>query len=83
MPSNAPAQEWNATRYAANARFVSDLGQPVLDLLKPQPGERILDLGCGDGALTEKVVAAGRTWWEWIPPLTWSLPPAGVASTLA
>jgi trans-aconitate methyltransferase len=59
MPSNAPAQEWNATRYAANARFVSDLGQPVLDLLKPQAGERILDLGCGDGALTEKVVAAG------------------------
>src|SRR6266498_6115004 len=59
MPSSAPAQEWNATRYAANARFVSDLGQPVLDLLKPQAQERILDLGCGDGALAEKVVAAG------------------------
>ena len=52
-------QEWNSARYAENARFVSDLGQPVLDLLKPQPGERILDLGCGDGALTEKVVASG------------------------
>src|SRR5947207_15531535 len=52
-------QEWNAEQYAKNARFVSDLGQAVLDLLNPHPGERILDLGCGDGALTEKLVAAG------------------------
>ena len=59
MPPHAPAQEWNSSRYAENARFVSDLGQPVLDLLNPQPGERILDLGCGDGALTEKLVATG------------------------
>ncbi len=50
---------WSAEAYARNARFVSDLGAPVLDLLDPRPGERILDLGCGDGALTEKIVAAG------------------------
>ena len=53
------AQRWDAADYATNARFVSDLGQPVLDLLQPQPGERILDIGCGDGALTERIVAAG------------------------
>jgi SAM-dependent methyltransferase len=52
-------QTWDAADYAANARFVSDLGQPVLDRLAPRPGERILDVGCGDGALTERLVQAG------------------------
>ncbi len=53
------AQQWSAARYAANADFVPALGQRVVDLLQPQPAERILDLGCGDGTLTEKLVASG------------------------
>jgi trans-aconitate methyltransferase len=52
---------WSPDAYAANARFVADLGAPVLDLLAPRRGERILDLGCGDGALTQALGAAGAT----------------------
>jgi trans-aconitate methyltransferase len=54
-------QSWQADRYAQHAHFVPALGQPVLDLLKAQAGERILDLGCGDGVLTEKIAAAGAS----------------------
>jgi trans-aconitate methyltransferase len=53
------AQQWNPTDYARHARFVSDLGVPVVELLAPRPGERVLDLGCGDGALTAAMAAAG------------------------
>jgi trans-aconitate methyltransferase len=53
------AQTWDPATYARNARFVSDLGSPVVDLLAPKPGERILDLGCGDGVLTKKLADLG------------------------
>jgi trans-aconitate methyltransferase len=53
------AQSWDPDRYAKNARFVSDLGAGVLELLAPKAGEKILDLGCGDGALTVKLVQRG------------------------
>jgi SAM-dependent methyltransferase len=52
-------QTWDAEGYAKNARFVSDLGAPVLELLAPKPGERILDVGCGDGVLTKKIADLG------------------------
>jgi len=53
------SQTWDPTRYERAARFVSELGEPLIALLAPRPGEHILDLGCGDGALTLKLVATG------------------------
>ena len=44
----------------ASAAFVAELGEAALDLLDPQPGERILDIGCGDGALTAEDRGARR-----------------------
>jgi SAM-dependent methyltransferase len=53
------AQRWSAEDDARNGRFVSELAHDALDLLAPKRGERILDLGCGDGAVTEKIAASG------------------------
>lgn len=48
-------QPWNANLYEDKHNFVFDLGRGVVDLLDPQPGEHILDVGCGTGQLTEQI----------------------------
>ena len=58
-PPPKPVQRWSASDYARNGRFVHELAGPIFAMLGPRPGERILDLGCGDGALTAEIKAAG------------------------
>jgi trans-aconitate methyltransferase len=57
----ASTSKWDAADYARVGGFVAELGEAALDLLDPQPGEHILDVGCGDGTLTEKIVERGAT----------------------
>lgn len=53
------ASRWSPADYARNASFVPQLGAAAVQLLNPQPGELILDVGCGDGALTARIAEAG------------------------
>lgn len=50
---------WDAGDYARVGSFVAELGGAALDLLDPQPRERILDVGCGEGTLTRKIIERG------------------------
>ncbi len=57
----ASTSKWDADDYARVGAFVAELGEAALDLLDPQPGEAILDIGCGDGALTQWIAERGAT----------------------
>ena len=57
----ASTSQWDADDYARVGGFVPALGQAALELLDPQPGEAILDVGCGDGTLTEKIRDRGAS----------------------
>jgi SAM-dependent methyltransferase len=53
--------KWDAADYARVGAFVAELGGAALDLFDPQPGERILDVGCGEGTLTKRLIERGAT----------------------
>ena len=57
----ASTSKWDAADYARLGGFVAELGVAALDLLDPKPGERILDVGCGEGTLTRKIIDRGAT----------------------
>lgn len=57
----ASTSKWDAADYARVGGFVAELGGAALDLLDPLPGERILDVGCGEGTLTNRIIERGAT----------------------
>jgi trans-aconitate methyltransferase len=54
-----PDAKWDSQKYEENAAYVIEMAGEVLKWLAPQPGERILDLGCGDGRLSLALAEAG------------------------
>lgn len=50
---------WNPDEYKKYTGFVSQLAMPVVDLLEPKSGERVLDVGCGDGTLALEIERRG------------------------
>src|SRR5262245_50467931 len=55
----ASEKEWDPAKYDGKHSFVWKYGMGVVELLAPKPGERILDIGCGTGHLTNTLADAG------------------------
>jgi trans-aconitate methyltransferase len=50
---------WAAATYDSTFGYVSAHGAPLVDLLDPQPDERVIDLGCGTGTFTAQIAERG------------------------
>ncbi len=59
MTNESQPHHWNAELYDGKHAYVFGYGAQVVELLAPQPGERIIDLGCGTGHLTAAIAEAG------------------------
>jgi trans-aconitate methyltransferase len=51
--------QWDAKLYDANHSFVNEMARGLVEILSPRAGERILDLGCGTGALAWQIADSG------------------------
>lgn len=50
---------WNASDYQSHCGYVWQHGESLVDQLAPQPGECMIDLGCGTGQLTQQIAKRG------------------------
>ena len=53
--------QWDTPRYLDRHGFIIERGQALVDLLAAQPGERVLDLGCGTGDIAATIAGRGAT----------------------
>src|SRR6267378_489615 len=75
-PNAAQIEFWNsaasrawADQYERMDRAVADLTKSLLDMAAPQPGEHVLDIGCGSGTTVLELAAGGHVWRRYLPPI--------------
>ncbi len=59
IETDKETNQWNPKEYSTHTAFVSQLALPIVELLNPKKGERVLDVGCGDGTLAVEIQKSG------------------------